>query len=274
MVGAPSIQVKKNLYYMEEACRIVAETIGLVGKYMKAGISTLEIDQIAEDYIRTKGATPSLKNYQVPWTNGKNGRGERLVYRYATCISVNDAVVHGVPSKDIVLNDGDIVSFDCLAHKNGYHGDSAHTFAIGRVSEEKEKLLRVTQEALYLGIEQATSRNKVYSISGAIQKHVEKNGFSCVRDLFGHGVGQSIHEEPSIPNFIPPLLHRDHYPNARLQTGQTLAIEPMVNAGKFKVYIDADGWTVRTSDGKPSAHFEHTVLVQEKEPPVILTLLR
>jgi methionyl aminopeptidase len=273
MVGAPSVKVKNALDYIEEACRIVADTIMLVSKSMKPGMNTLEIDQIADDYICSRGATPSIKNYQVPWSNNANGKPRYLVYQYATCISVNDAVVHGLPSKDVILKEGDIVSFDCLAYKNGYHGDSAYTFAVGEVDDEKKKLLRVTQEALMLGLEQATGRNKVYSISGAIQKHVEKNGFSCVRELVGHGVGETIHEEPSIPNFIPPLMHRDSYPNTRLYAGQTLAIEPMVNAGKLKVFTDKDGWTVRTSDGKPSAHFEHTVIVQEKEPPIILTLL-
>ncbi len=273
MVGAPSVKVKSALDYIEEACRIVADTISLVARYMKPGMNTLEIDKIADDYICSRGATPSIKNYQVPWTTNINGKQRQLVYQYATCISVNDAVVHGVPSKERILQEGDIVSFDCLAYKNGYHGDSAYTFAIGAISDEKAKLLRVTQEALMLGLEQATGRNKVYAISGAIQKHVEKNGYSCVRELVGHGVGETIHEEPSIPNFIPPLMHREQYPNVRLRPGQALAIEPMVNAGKSKVYTDSDGWTVRTSDGKPSAHFEHTVIVQEKEPPIILTLL-
>lgn len=273
MVGAPSVKVKSALDYIEEACRIVADTIMLVSKSMKPGVATIEIDQIADDYICSRGAKPSIKNYQVPWTNNTNGKPRYLVYQYATCISVNDAVVHGLPSKDAILKEGDIVSFDCLAYKNGYHGDSAYTFAIGEVDEEKTKLMRVTQEALMLGLEQATGRNKVYSISGAIQKHVEKNGFSCVRELVGHGVGETIHEEPSIPNFIPPLMHRESYPNVRLRPGQALAIEPMVNAGKAKVFTDNDGWTVRTSDGKPSAHFEHTIIVQEKEAPIILTLL-
>lgn len=273
MVGAPSVKVKSALDYIEEACRIVADTIMLVSKSMKPGMNTLEIDRIADDYICSRGAKPSIKNYQVPWSNNTNGKPRYLVYQYATCISINDAVVHGLPSKDAILQEGDIVSFDCLAYKNGYHGDSAYTFAIGEIDDEKKKLLRVTQEALMLGLEQASGRNKVYAVSGAIQKHVEKNGFSCVRELVGHGVGETIHEEPSIPNFIPPLMHRESYPNVRLRAGQTLAIEPMVNAGKMKVYTDNDGWTVRTSDGKPSAHFEHTIIVQEKEPPIILTLL-
>jgi methionyl aminopeptidase len=271
MVGAPSIKVKNAVDYIEDACRIVADTILLAGKYMKPGITTLEIDKIAEDYILSHDAEPSIKNYQVPWSS-TSGKPRYLVYQYATCISINDEVVHGLPSSRI-LKDGDIVSFDCLAYKNGFHGDSAYTFGVGTISEENKKLIRVTQESLMLGLEQATGRNKVYNIAGAIQKHVEKHGFTCVRELTGHGIGETIHEEPSIPNFIPPLMHRNQYPNVRLLPGQAIAVEPMINAGKAKVKTDPDGWTIRTFDGSCSAHFEHTIVVQEKEPPIILTLL-
>jgi methionyl aminopeptidase len=262
MLGAPAVKVRNAVDYIEDSCRIVVDTLKVVEKHIKPGVETRELDRIAEEYINSQGAVPSFKGYQV----------KNLVYQYALCISVNDEVVHGLPGK-YILKEGDIVSVDCGVYKNGYHGDSAYTFKVGSVSEEKEKLLRVTQEALMFGIEQATGRNKVYHISGAIQRHVEKNGFSLVRELVGHGIGASLHEEPSIPNFIPPLLHRDQYPNVRLRAGQALAIEPMVNAGKFHVVVDADGWTIRTADGKPSAHFEHTVIVQEKDPPVILTML-
>jgi methionyl aminopeptidase len=273
MVDAPSIKVKNSVDYIEDACRIVADTILLVSKYMKPGITTLEIDTIAEDYILSQDAEPSIKNYQVPWSSNGSGKPRYLIYQYATCVSVNDEVVHGLPSSR-VLNNGDIVSFDCLAYKNGFHGDSAYTFAIGEISEQNKKLIRVTEEALMLGIEQATGRNKIYTVAGAIQKHVEKNGFSCVRELTGHGIGETVHEEPSIPNFIPPLLHRSQYPNMRFYPGQAIAIEPMVNAGKAKVKTDPDGWTIRTNDGSCSAHFEHTMIVQEKDPPIVLTLLR
>ncbi len=262
MLGVPAIKVKNAIDYIEESCRIVVDTIELVGKNVKPGVTTYELDKLAEDFIVSRGAEPSFKGYQV----------KNLVYQYSLCISVNDEVVHGLPNKKRILQEGDIVSIDCGAYKNGYHGDSAFTFAVGLISEEKKKLLQVTHEALMLGVEQATGRNKVYSISGAIQRYVEKNGFSLVRELVGHGVGEHLHEDPSIPNFIPPLLHRDQYPNTRLQVGRALAIEPMVNAGKLKVVSDPDGWTIRTADGKPSAHFEHTVVVQEKDPPIILTL--
>jgi methionyl aminopeptidase len=261
MDGAPAIKVRNAVDYIEESCRIVVDTIELVGKNIKPGVNTRDLDSIADDYIQTRGATPSFKNRLI----------KNLVYQYALCISVNDEVVHGLPGRHI-LKEGDIVSIDCGAYKNGYHGDSAYTFAVGEISEEKKKLLRVTQESLMLGVEQATGRNKVYSVAGAIQRYVEKNGFSVVRELVGHGIGEELHEDPSMPNFIPPLMHREQYPNVRLRTGQALAIEPMVNAGKLNVVVDSDGWTIRTSDGKPSAHFEHTIIVQEKQPPIILTL--
>lgn len=260
-MDSPAIKIRHAVDYIEESCRIVVGTLHEVSKYIKVGVTTLELDVIAEDYIRSHNAVPSFKGYVV----------NNLAYQYSLCISINDEVVHGLPNKNRKLQEGDIVSIDCGVYKNGYHGDSAYTFPVGDVSGEKKKLLEVTEQSLYLGIEQAIARNKVYHISGAIQRHVEKNGFTCVRDLVGHGVGKDLHEEPSIPNFIPPLLHRDLFPNSRLKVGQTLAIEPMVNAGKYKVVTDVDGWTIKTSDGKPSAHFEHTIVVQEQGNPIILT---
>lgn len=245
---------------MEKACRIVAETIQLVGKHIAPGIATIELDKIAEDYIRSKGGVPAFKGYRVG----------HLAFPYSLCISVNDAVVHGFPNSH-PLQEGDIVSIDCGVQKDGYYGDSAFTFAVGSISEEKQQLLKVTQESLMLGIEQAVTGNKLYQISEAVQRHVEKHRFSVVRDLVGHGIGKQLHEEPPVPNFVPALLHRSQYPNVKLRSGQGLAIEPMVNAGIFRVTTDDDGWTVRTADGKPSAHFEHTVIVQDTQP-LILTL--
>lgn len=245
---------------MEKACRIVADTIQLVGKHIAPGIATIELDKIAEDYIRSKGGVPAFKGYSIG----------RLVFPYSLCISVNDAVVHGFPN-DRLLQEGDIVSIDCGVQKDGYYGDSAYTFPVGSISEEKQRLLKVTQEALMLGIEQAVAGNKLYQISGAIQRHVEKNRFFVVRDLVGHGIGKQLHEEPPVPNFVPALLHRSQYPNVKLRLGQGLAIEPMVNVGTLKVTTDDDGWTVRSADGTPSAHFEHTIIVQDSQP-LILTL--
>lgn len=245
---------------MEEACRIVADTLQLAGKYVAPGITTIELDKIAEDYIRSKGGEPAFKGYRVG----------NLTYQYSLCISVNDEVVHGLPSNRTLV-EGDIVSIDCGVKKNDYFGDSAFTFPVGAISEEKQLLLKVTQEALMLGVEQAVTGNKVYQISGAVQGHVEKHKFSVVRDLVGHGIGKKLHDEPPVPNFVPPLLYRSQYPNVKLKAGQGLAIEPMVNAGTFRVKTDADRWTVRTADGRPSAHFEHTVIVQDAKP-LILTL--
>ncbi len=258
MSNAPSIKIASDIDHIAESSRIVAETLQLAGKHARPGVETLELDQIAEDYIRSQGGEPAFKGYQV----------DRLVFPFTLCISIDDEVVHGMPGKRR-LEEGMIVSIDCGVKKNGFFGDSAYTFAIGAISEEKQKLLRVTQEALQLGIEQAVSRHKVYHIAGAVQRHVEKNGFSVVRDLVGHGIGRQLHEDPPVPNFIPPLLHRSQYPNKKLQRGRGLAIEPMVNAGKSAVVTAADGWTVKTKDGSPSAHFEHTVIVQDNEALVL-----
>lgn len=246
-----------SIHYIESACKIVAETIELVGKYIATGVTTAELDAIAEDYIRSKEAEPAFKGY----------RG----FPNTLCISVEDEVVHGIPSTQRKLQEGEIVSIDCGVKKNGYYGDAAYTFPVGVISAEKQRLLDVTEKSLELGIQQATARNKVYDISRAVQQYVESNGYSVVRELTGHGVGRRLHEDPSIPNFVPPLLYRSHYPNMKLQRGQTLAIEPMVNSGSYQVFTGDDGWTIYTADNQPSAHFEHTVMVDENKP-VILTL--
>ncbi len=257
---AVAVHTTTELHLLEAACRVVAGTFEVVAKYIEPGRETRELDQIAEDYIRSQGAEPAFKGYRVG----------NLVYPYTLCISVNDAVVHGLPGP-YRLQEGDIVSIDCGCKKDGYYGDAAYTFAVGEISEEKQRLLAVTEAALWKGIAQAVSRNKVYHISRAIQEYVEAHGFSVVRELVGHGIGRRLHDDPPIPNFVPPLLHRSQFPNVKLRAGQALAIEPMVNAGAPDVKTDPDGWTIRTVDGKPSAHFEHTVVVQDKEP-LVLTL--
>jgi methionyl aminopeptidase len=258
---SPSIHIDSPIKNIEKACRIVAETIMLVGKSIKVGIDTLELDKIAEDFILTNNGLPAFKGYIV---DGKE-------FKHTLCISVNEEVVHGIPSERLI-KDGDIVSIDCGVQYNGYFGDSAYTFSVGTITNEIEKLLRTTQESLDLGVQQAIARNKVYDIARAVQTHVEKNGFSVVRQLVGHGIGKQLHEDPAIPNFVPPLLQRSYYPNAKLQRGKTIAIEPMVNIGAHNVKTLGDGWTVITADKKPSAHFEHTVLVEEGKP-IILTLM-
>ncbi len=253
--------VKKDdeIHLIEEACRIVAEVLSLLEKYVKPGVETIELDKIAEDYIRSKDAVPAFKGYVV----------ERKVYPYTLCVSVDEEVVHGMPGNR-KLNEGEIVSIDCGVKKKGYYGDSAVTYPVGKISPDKEKLLKVTEQSLYLGIEAAVEGNKVYDISRAIQEYVESNGFSVTRELVGHGVGRQLHEEPPIPNFVPPLLARKQYPNIKLVSNMTLAIEPMVHMGGYKVVTKEDGWTVCTADGLPAAHFEHTVLVT-KGKPVVLT---
>lgn len=245
---------------IEAACRIVADTLVLIKKYTIPGASLREIDSIAEDYIRSNSATPAFKGYEV---DGK-------YFPNTLCASLNEEVVHGIPG-DRVLKEGDIISFDCGAKLNGYYGDSAVTYAVGNVSEDRLKLMQVTEESLMLGIAKAVTNNKLYEISRAIQEHVESNGYSLTRELVGHGIGKNLHEEPPVPNFVPPLLHRSRYPNVKLEKGMAIAIEPMVHLGKKEVYTAKDDWTIKTVDHTPAAHFEHTVIIDNNKP-LILTL--
>ncbi len=254
------IKSSSDLLMLEKACRVVAETFNTVKKYMKPGVSTIEIDKIAEDYIRSKNARPAFKGYKM---DGK-------FFPSTLCISINEEIVHGFPS-DRKLQNGDIVSVDCGAELDGFFGDSAVTYAIGEIDEVKQKLMKVTEEALFLGINNAVVNNKLYDISRAVQQHAESNGFSITRELVGHGIGKKLHEEPPIPNFVPPLLHRKNYPNPTLKKNMTLAIEPMIHAGKQHTKVCNDGWTYVTADGSPAAHFEHTIIV-DIDKPKILTL--
>lgn len=256
----PNVKTKRPVDYIETSCSIVVGVFETIKPHVKPGITPLELDAIAEDYILSRDAKPAFKGYIV---DGKK-------FPNTLCISVNDAVVHGIPS-NVPLKEGDIISVDCGAFKDGYFGDSAYTFPVGTVDEETQKLLTVTQESLMLGIKKAVGRGKVYDIARAIQKHVESNNFSIVRELVGHGIGKNLHEDPAIPNFVPPILKRSHLPNVKLHEGLCIAIEPMVNAGTKDVVTDKDEWTIRTADGKMSAHFEHTVYIREKEAPLILT---
>lgn len=228
---------------MRESALLVSETIATVATILQPGITTLKVDAIAEEFIRDNKAIPSFKNYHG--------------FPYACCISVNDAVVHGFPN-DRELRDGDIISVDVGVFKNGYHGDSAYTFAIGSIPDELKKLLRVTKESLYKGIEKATAGNRIGDIAFAIQEYTEKlHHFGVVRELVGHGLGKQLHEDPQIPNY------GKRGSLGKLQEGVVIAIEPMINQGVKEVWYDKDGWTVRTKDGKPSAHFEHDVCVKK-----------
>lgn len=231
------------------ASRIVAEVLEGVKSLVKAGVNTAEIEQYADNRIRARGAIPAFKGY----------RG----YPSSVCISMNEQVVHGIPSKNRTIKDGDIVSVDIGVLLNGFYGDAAMTCEVGAVPPEAGRLVKVTEEALYEGISRAVAGNRVHDISAAIQRHVEKNGFSVVRAFVGHGIGRSLHEEPQIPNFGKAGQ------GARLREGMTLAIEPMVNAGGSEVMILSDGWTAVTSDHSLSAHFEHTVAVTRNGPEIL-----
>lgn len=229
-----------ELALMREAGRIVAETHRLIAEHIRPGITTRELDAIADEYIRSRGAVPSFKGY--------NG------FPASICASVNEELVHGIPGPR-VLKEGDIISVDIGAAYQGYHGDSAWTYPVGDISDEAKRLLEVTEQALYKGIAEAKPNVRLYTISHAIQTHVEAAGFSIVREYVGHGIGTAMHEEPQIPNYGLP----DRGP--RLKPGMVLAIEPMVNAGERYVKTLDDGWTVVTVDGKLCAHFEHTVAI-------------
>jgi len=242
MIPLKSIE---EIEFIRESSRIVADVLKLVGAQVRPGITTMELDKVAEDFIRSMGGEPAFKGY---------GWDKKNLFPATLCTSIDAEVVHGIPSKRM-LKDGDLLSIDVGVKKNGFYGDGACSFAIGEVSEEKQRLMRVTQESLAKGIEQAVAGKRVHDVSNAIQHHVEANGFSVVRDLVGHGVGRKLHEEPSIPNFGEPGT------GVVLKDGMTLAIEPMVNAGTWRVKVATDGWTVLTVDGKPSAHFEHTIAI-------------
>lgn len=242
---------------MRESCAIAATVLAKLKEHVSPGITTYDLDQIAKDLIAAHGARSADYGYQI---------GSRRFPAYI-CVSVNEEVVHGIGTLRRILRDGDIVSLDVTVESNGYIGDNAITVPVGRITPALQQLLQVTERALQLGIEQARVNNRIGDISAAIQEHVEAHGFSVVRDLVGHGVGQSMHEPPEIPNFG----RRGAGP--KIRPGMTLAIEPMVNAGGFRTKTLADGWTVVTADGSPSAHFEHTVLTTDRGPE-ILTLPR
>ena len=231
---------ESELVLMREAGRIVAETHRLLAQAVRPGVTTAELDRIAEEFIPSRGATPSFKGY--------NG------FPASICTSVNEELVHGIPSQR-VLKEGDIISIDIGACYKGYHGDSAWTYPVGAISGEARRLLEVTERALYEGLAQAGPDVRLYTISHAIQKCVEDAGFSIVREYVGHGIGNRLHEEPQIPNYGTPGR------GPRLKPGMTLAIEPMVNAGSRYVLTKEDGWTVVTADGKYCAHFEHTIAI-------------
>lgn len=242
------LRTPAEIEQMRRAGSLVGQVLERLREHVAPGVSTRELDAIAENMIRSRGGVPSFKGY----------RG----YPASICASVNNEIIHGIPG-DRMLVDGDIVSIDCGAMLGGYHGDAAMTFPVGDVSAEAEKLMTVTREALNAGIAMARLKMRLGDIGNAIQRHVEANGFSVVRDFVGHGIGRHMHEDPQIPNFGPAGM------GMRLRTGMVLAIEPMVNAGGHEVVVMDDGWTACTRDGSLSAHFEHTVAITDDGPEVL-----
>lgn len=231
--------------------QIVARTLAEVAKNIAPGVTTAKLDQIAEEFIRDHGAVPGFKGY-----HGFPG---------SLCTSINDQVVHGVPRKDVFLQDGDIISVDCGAYINGFHGDSAFTFPVGNVKPEVMDLLITTKESLYKGIEQAVEGKRMGDLGHAIQHHCEAKGYSVVREMIGHGVGRNLHEEPEVPNY------GKRGNGIMLKAGMTIAIEPMINMGKRQLVFEKDGWTTHTIDRMPSAHFEHSIVIRKGEADILST---
>lgn len=250
--GGIEIKSEKGIERMREACEIVRDTLVLLKSLVRPGVSTATLDKEAEAYIRSRGAIPSFLHY--------NG------YPKSICTSVNDQVVHGIPGATLI-REGDIVSCDVGACINGYHGDAARTFAAGEITEDAQRLIRITRESFFKGLEYARKGYYISDISRAIQKHAESAGYGVVRELIGHGIGHNMHEPPDIPNFVDLRYGR----GARLKPGMTIAIEPMINLGGREVFTRADGWTVVTRDGSLSAHYENTIAITEGNP-LILTL--
>lgn len=247
------IKSKKEIDLIRESCVIVAEVLQLLKRYVKPGITTIELDKIAEDYILSNNGRAAFKGYSQAGSFDFPG---------SICSSIDDEVVHGIPGNR-VLKEGEILSIDVGVEKNKYFGDAALSVAVGKISDEKQKLMDVTERSLYLGIEQLKEGNRLGDFSSTVQTLVEENGFSVVRDLCGHGVGKHLHEDPQISNYGKkgngPII----------KNGMTLALEPMVNMGSYKVIVAEDGWTVLTADGKPSAHFEHTVAIIDGKPEIL-----
>ncbi len=242
------IKTDEEIEIQRQSSLLVGKTLAEVARHIRPGVKTIELDKVAEEFIRDHGAVPGFKGYGG--------------FPATLCISLNDAVVHGIPG-DVELKDGDIVSIDCGTYMNGFYGDSAYTFPVGEVDEEVLLLLERTKQSLYLGIEQAVAGKRVKDIGYAIQTYVEGFGYGVVRDLVGHGVGRNLHEEPEVPNFG----RRGTGP--KLKPGMCLAIEPMITLGTKDVYQERDGWTIRTRDGKPAAHFEHDIAVREGKADIL-----
>jgi len=239
---------EREINMISKSCQIVADTIEMLSEYVIAGASLIDLDNKAEEYIVSCGARPAFKGY--------------MGFPSTLCISIDDAVVHGLPHEGY-LREGQIVGIDCGAELNGYYGDHAKTFAVGEISDEKNNLMQITKESLYKGIEQAKPGNYVGDIGHAVQSHAESYGYSVVRELVGHGIGEKLHEEPQVPNYGNPNQ------GYKLHAGMCIAIEPMINLGSKEIYTAKDGWTIFTMDGQVSAHFEHTIAIKEDGPHIL-----
>lgn len=248
-VGKVVIRTEEEIDLIRESSLLVGKTLGEVSKLVAPGANTLKLDTIAEEFIRDNGGIPAFKDYPSSSNVGP--------FPFSLCISINAEVVHGMPNKNKFLKEGDIVAIDCGVLKNGYFGDSAYTFGVGEVAPKKSRLLKVTLESLYMGLEKAVDGSWLGDISQAIQNHVETHGYSIVREMVGHGIGTDLHAPPEVPNYGRRKT------GLKLETGMCLAIEPMVNLGKRRIHTLDDGWTIVTSDGMPSAHFEHTIVVRK-----------
>ena len=251
-----TIKSEKEIKLMREACRVTGLVYKEIEKVIRPGMSTMELDKFAEKVIKENGGIPAQKGYP----SGMKGVPP---FPATLCISINDEVIHGIPSHKKIIRDGDVVSIDLVVYKDGFNGDAARTFIVGKGSEEAKRLVDITQKAFYEGIKYAVKGNRVGDISHAIGEFVEKNGYNVVREFQGHGIGREMHEDPGIPNYGKPGR------GIRLEPGMTLAVEPMVIAGARDIYQDYDGWTILTQDGSLSAHYENTILITEKEPEVL-----
>jgi len=251
-----TIKSKKEIELMREACKVVAQTYKYLEEVIKPGMTTYELDQLAENKMRSLGAIPAEKGYDI---------GIRGIppFPASTCISINDEVIHGIPSKDRIIKEGDIVSIDTVALKNGFHGDAARTFIVGKTSKDAQKLVEVTRQAFFEGIKYAKEGNRIGDISHAIGEYVHSKGYSVVREFQGHGIGRQMHEDPGIPNFGKAGR------GLRLEAGMTLAVEPMVIQGNHNILELDDGWTIITEDGSLASHYENTILITKKEPEIL-----
>jgi len=259
-MGSVGITYKTNeeIELIRISATLVGKTLGEVKKHIRPGVSTLELDRIAEEFIRDHGAIPAFKNYQSPKT-------DTIPFPGTLCTSVNEEVVHGMPSAKKILKGGDIISVDCGVLLNGYFGDSAYTFPVGEISSKKRRLLEVTKASLYKGIRKAVAGNTIGDISNAIQTHAELYGYSIVREMVGHGVGKNLHEEPEVPNYGRKRS------GLRLREGLVIAIEPMINMGRRYIATSSDGWTIFATDRLPSAHFEHCIVVRRGKAEILST---